>query len=498
MMKQLKALSVSLVFCFICNSLKSQQYEPNDWIETIDVSKWASYNIDVNAFLDEANKSSKYYELLIVREYSTTNAYNNILKDYSTQFDSLKQNAKMAIPDLRTLCLPLFNITKFGIKIVQPSSVTTLRCNFTVNEKKFSSSGRSNIILFANSNDSLINRNISELDLVAKRVSNKIVYYEFGGVKSEEDFCWKLQQLIYFLNELPEPKIKDAKPSRGSIQIDFGFTSNISNSVQTKSYNSNYDAFDYSSESLNSFQFNLLKRIGGKISYDTLINNKIKKLYRYSPLRISIGIQYAYAKELLSGSISSFSDKLIINSNGLDQLNIYGSNINERFTLSNHRIGGEFRLEREINTPNKGSIKFSSFGFSFIPYAILGSYFDARLISGEFSYKGKVDGVAGEIENIESLGLQNNITLNKNRSSSGLFTGMGATLRLFYSFGNDKIGFSIFPFVSVESLKNKKEQSTDYLMTRGANDYTPSLLNLQRIQTNSLGLGFSIKFPLGS
>jgi hypothetical protein len=128
---------------------------------------------------------------------------------------------------------------------------------------------------------------------------------------------------------------------------------------------------------------------------------------------------------------------------------------------------------------------------------VIGSYFDANLISGEFSYKGKVDGVAGEIENIESLGLQNNITLNKNRSSSGLFSGVGATLRLFYSFGNDKVGFCLFPYLSIESLKNRNDQTTDYLMTKSANDYTPSLFNLQRIQTTSFGLGFALQFPIG-
>jgi hypothetical protein len=501
----MKYIKITIIFCLhfaTFTSLNCQQYQSNDWIETIEVAKWASYDVNVNSIVSEAQKSSKLFEILIVREYSTTNAYNNLLRDFNMQYDSIKQNEKKSIPDLRYLCLPLFNVNKFGIKIIQPSEVTTFRCSFSVNEKKFNSSGRSNIILSIKTNDSLLNKSLTELDLVKKRINNETNYYEFGGVKNEEDFCWKLQQLIYFLNELPEPETKELKLSRSSIQIDMGFGSNLSNSVQKKNYNSSYDGSQYSLESLSAFNFTLLKRIGQEsITNEALSeNNTIKKVTRFNPLRISLGFQYSYVRQLISGNIETFTDRLVNagNIDGINQLNIYGSNINERFTISNHRIGAELRIEKETNTPYKDGITYKSFGFSFIPYSVIGSYFDANLISGEFSYKGKVDGVAGEIENIESLGLQNNVTLNKNRSSSGLFSGMGATLRLLFSFGTDKVGFCLFPYLSVESLKNNKDQSADYLMSRGVNDYNPSLFNLQRIQTTSFGLGFALQFPIGS
>lgn len=500
-MEYLKTNVIIFLLFTAFNCLNAQQYQSNDWIETIEVSKWANYDVDVNSIVSEAKKSSKFFEILIVREYSTTNAYNSLIKDFSSQYDSVKQNSKIAIPDLRYLCLPLFNVSKFGIKIVQPSEVTTFRCSFTVNGKKEVSSGRSNLILAINANDSLLNKSLFELDLVKRRISNELHYYEFGGVKSEEDFCWKLQQLVYFLNDLPEPEIKEVKLSRSSIQVDLGFSSNLSNSAQFKSYNSNYDGFQYSLDGLSAFHFTLLKRIGEEsITNDALTdNNVIKKVTRFNPLRISAGFQYSYVRQLMSGNIDTFKDKLINpgNLNGINQLNIYGSNVDERFTITNHRIGVELRIEKENNKPIKDGIWYSSFGFSFIPYSIIGSYFDANLISGQFSYKGIVDGVAGEVENIENLGLQNNVTLNKNRSSSGLFSGIGTTLRLFYSLGTDKVGFSLYPYLSIESLRNKNEYSTDYLMTRGVNDYTPSLFNLQRIRTTNLGLGFALQFPIG-
>ena len=293
----MKYNNLTILVCLLFasfNPLKSQQYQSNDWIETIEVEKWGNYIVDVNSIVNEAKKSSKLFEILIVREYATTNAYNNLMKDFSTQYDSLKQNAKVAIPDLRFICLPLFNLNKFGIKIIQPSEVTTLRCSFTVNDKKFFSSGRSNILLSINLNDSLLNKNLSELDLVKKRISNELDYYEFGGVKSEEDFCWKLQQLIYFLNDLPEPEKKEVKFSRSSTQLDIGFSSNLSNSSQIKSYNSNYDGFRYSLDGLNAFHFTLLKRIGEEsITTDALTdNNTIKKVTRFNPIRISLGFQY--------------------------------------------------------------------------------------------------------------------------------------------------------------------------------------------------------------
>ena len=163
----MKKSIISILFlCSVISTLKSQQYSPNDWIETIDVSKWSNYNIDVESYLKETKKSSKLYEILIIREYSTTNAYNNILRDFSNEYDSLKQKTKTSIPDLRAICLPQFNVNKFGVRIIQPEEVTTSRCNFVINNKKFSSSGRSNIIFSLNTNDSLLYKNINDLDLV--------------------------------------------------------------------------------------------------------------------------------------------------------------------------------------------------------------------------------------------------------------------------------------------------------------------------------------------
>lgn len=493
---------LGLLTTMLTTEFMAQQYTSNDWIESIEVSKWPNYTVDVESYLNEAKKSPKAFEILIVREYSTTNAYNNILRDFDNGFDSLKQNSKINIPDLRTICFPNFSISKFGIKIIQPEEVTTFRCNFLVNNKKFSSTGRSNIILCANQNDSLVKMNSAELDLVRKKISNELSYFEFGGVKNEEDFCWKLQQLMYFLDELPEPNIKNMKLSRSSIIVDLGLSSNLSDNVQLKIYNNNFNNFNYNVESKKSFQISLLKRINGEEIFtltDLSRSNKVEKIAKYNPLRVSLGLHYSYSNQIMTSNADNLFDQIIKQQslNEISQLNVYGSNVKERFVISNHRIGAEFRMEKERNETCKDGIKYSSFGMSFIPYSIIGSYFDAEIISGEFSYKGKSDGISDEIENVSTLGLENNVTLDTRRSSSGLFTGLGTVLRLFYSFGTDKIGFSLYPFLSLESLKNKSDFSGNYTLTKNKNDYTPSLYNIQKMRNTNFGLGFSLQFPIG-
>jgi hypothetical protein len=389
------------------------------------------------------------------------------------------------------------------LSIIQPEYVTSDRCQLKYNNQTTQSDPRSMLFLCVNHGlDSIVRKNTADLCLSEYSTQkDTLTYYRLYPIENEEDFCWKLQQLIYFLNAIPEPVQVAKKISRNSINLNTGFATQISSQFSSIAFNSNYNSIQYELNGMNNYNINLAKRINNPYRNKVTVEfNNIKEVTVYNPVRITLGIDYTYSTQEITGSAEQIQDQFIAdNSSGLSAINVYASDVKENFKISNHRLGAELRLEKEHNSyPTDGGFKFYSFGVSVIPYAIIGSYFDASIISGEFSYKGKVDGVTDELENIPSLGLKNNVSLSTSRTSAGIFSGYGGSLRPFISFGNQDIGFTVFSFASLESLTNKGKFSGEYTITKNSNNYTPSLLNLKSFRTTNFGVGFSLQFYIGS
>lgn len=472
-----------------------QKNESREWIEIIPKNKWKSYSINIDQFILDSKKSDKLFYIKIIRAFNSINAYKNI--------KPLHADSSLLVPDIRFVCLPNFNIAKMDLSIIEPEYLTTDKSHYVLDGKTIDSDSESMLFLCVNQGlDSIIRKNTADLCLSEHSTQKgNFTYFKLNEIKNEEDFCWKLQQLIYFLNAIPEPVQVAKKISRNAINLNTGFATQISSQFSSIAFNSNYNSIQYELNGMNNYNINLAKRINNPYRFkDTEVYNKIKKVTVYNPVRISLGIDYTYSTQEITGSAEQIQDQFIAdNSSGLSAINVYASDVKENFKISNHRLGAELRLEKEHNSnPTDGGFKFYSFGVSVIPYAIIGSYFDASIISGEFSYKGKVDGVTDELENIPSLGLKNNVSLSTTRTSAGIFSGYGGSLRPFISFGNQDIGFTVFSYASLESLTNKGKFSGEYTITKNSNNYTPSLLNLKSFRTTNFGVGFSLQFYIGS
>jgi len=474
------------------NTIKN---ESKEWIDVIPNSKWNSHIVDVDEFVRTSKKDNKMFHIKIIRVLNNITAYKNI--------KPLQADSSLLVPDIRFVCLPNFNVANMELSIIQSEYVTPGRCQVKYNGQTKQTEPRSMLFLCVNHGlDSIIRKNTADLYLSEYSTQkDTLTYFSLLEIKSEEDFCWKLQQLIYFLNAIPEPVQVAKKISRNSINLNTGFATQISSQFSSIAFNSNYNSIQYELNGMNNYNINLAKRINNPDrSKDTAVFNIIKTIKVYNPVRISLGIDYTYSTQEITGSAEQIQDQFIAdNSSGLSAINVYASDVKENFKISNHRLGAELRLEKEHNSnTTDGGFKFYSYGVSVIPYAIIGSYFDASIISGEFSYKGKVDGVTDELENIPSLGLKNNVSLSTSRTSAGIFSGYGGSLRPFISFGNQDIGFTVFSFASLESLTNKGKFSGEYTITKNSNNYTPSLLNLKSFRTTNFGVGFSLQFYIGS
>ena len=377
-------------------------------------------------------------------------------------------------------CLPYYNFELFEIKFNNyfEGKSSQIFINLKKDNAKFKtiSSLRSTLFLFCSDDSiqSLIKANLGFLSLGELYDNNNGVrFYKIENIGEQAMFCWKLNQILAFFENHKEILQKKEQVLANDKNVDQGLSVNVNSSV------------------LISNKFSALNN-----SYTNLITSNT------SPFIFGVDVQFV--KKNFSAGLGMFHTAFNLNNtiensfysvdwsnnnlNGNNLKNIYFNNVKEELLFSNYNLALPLSYSIYLNKPK--SIFFSVNGSFYytLPFSL-----KSKLISGDFSYRGKVEGINDELYNIPSLGLLENDKSLVGKESIVKMNGYGFN-------GGVNIGYNYHSLTAKFGLAyynlnyfNLQYNEKSYLTTEN-NDYHSSFFGVKNISSNSLSLNFGIGY----
>lgn len=326
------------------------------------------------------------------------------------------------------------------------------------------------------SNDSLqslIDYNLSLLSLAPFQNNDGVKSYITYNINGPEMFCWKLNQILHFvenhkeiLNHKSDDLIVEQKIEK-SIAVNLHSAFPIFNAMASS--NKMYK----NSISMNSIPIFL----GLDVQF-------VKKNF-------SFGLGVFHSTFNFNNSLKNTSytiDWSNANIKGTNFKAIDFKNVNEMVTFSNYNLYIPVVYSLGLNKQKSMFFDINSKLIYALPFSM-----KSKLISGEFSYRGKIEGINDELSNIPSLGfIENDQSIIGQESAvkmHGYGFNLGLNMRYNYRSFTAKFGVAYYNM----GYRNLQYQSESYI-TKQISDYQSSFFGVKNISSNSLALSFGIGY----
>ena len=321
---------------------------------------------------------------------------------------------------------------------------------------------------------SLIENNLSLLYLAKFQNDDGVKYYTTNNtIDSPEMFCWKLNQILNFfenhkeiLNHKSDDLIVEQKIEK-SIAVNLHSAFPIFNAMA--STNKMYK----NSISMNSIPIFL----GLDVQF-------VKKNF-------SFGLGVFHSTFNFNNSLKNTSytiDWSNANIKGDNFKAIDFKNVKEMVTFSNYNLYIPLTYSLGLNKQKSMFFDINSKLIYALPFVL-----KSKLISGEFSYRGKIEGINDELANIPSLGFIENDQSIIGQASElkmhGYGFNLGLNMRYNYRSFSAKFGVAYYSM----GYRNLQYQSESYI-TKQISDYQSSFFGVKNISSNSLALSFGIGY----
>ncbi len=380
-------------------------------------------------------------------------------------------------------CLPYYNFELFDIKFNNYVEVESSQIfiNLKKDNAKFKtiSSLRSTLFLYCkdDSIQSLIKANLGFLSLGELYDNNNGVrFYKIENIGEQAMFCWKLNQILTFFENHKEILQKKEQALANDKNIEQGLSVNVNSSVLIS------NKFAASNNSYtNSITANTSAFIFG---FDVQF---VKKNY-------SVGLGLFHSRFNLNNSIENSVYTLDWSNNnlsGINSKNIYYNDVKEEIIFSNYNIVLPFSYLINFSKPNSLFLDINSRIFYSFPFTM-----KSKLVSGDLSYRGKMEAINDELINIPSLGFIENDQSLVGKESSIKMHGYGFNIgaNICYNFHSfiTKFGVSYY-YLNYRNLQYDPDSS----ISKQINDYNSSFFGVKNISSNTfafhLGVGYLIK-----
>jgi hypothetical protein len=309
---------------------------------------------------------------------------------------------------------------------------------------------------------------------VFRNNNNGVISYTLVDIENQDEFCWKLNQILHFIESNKE-LFKEEENSSEKVEEKPKFSINLS-STALLSGNLKPSTGPYG---------NQLGFTQQPIRFDIDFQYWIKKFR----LGLGLGFSQFYCNNSLNDSSYQipWANSLLGNNN---HLNIYYKNIKEKVQFQNYNFSFNLGYSEPLF---KNRLRWDvDAGFQFIlPFVV-----QSQLIQGEFSYRGQIDGIVDELRDIPVLGLVENNLTSRGKISTFQMNGWGLTLEtgLAYNFKNFEckvgIGYNFIHYTNDNYLEKS-------IISQIAEDFKSPLFSVQSITSHyfmlQFGLGYSIK-----
>jgi len=392
-------------------------------------------------------------------------------------------------------CIPQFNSDFFDIEFKQYTGGNTRHTLEFKDEdgelkdiKKIDTTWNSDVFfLFIPKEDSSL---LSKLNEASKKLGNlhfltrisekssQLNAYKIDGVKTANQFCYMLEQLILFIQKHRLNKSKSDKPKSDKPKSDKSFSLQI---INTSSLNSKYkvpSSSDFSSNYSNVKFF----EIGTDVHFN------------WSPggnqhFTLTPGFGYRNSTQGITNKIDDGDYPIELSDEFINSKKVYLNNIEEHITYNLHSlnisVGGQYTFDNDIL-----SISAQVFGRHYIPGAV-----KSEFTRGTFSYRATSNNIQGELINIPELGLLESVDATTYAPQTNRIKGFGIGANVDLKVNINKV----FIFGGLSFIRNSfsvEASDVNTKLTSELNDYKSTISISEGFKNNILGLnlGFGYKF----
>lgn len=376
-------------------------------------------------------------------------------------------------------CIPPYSFELFEIKFHyytgNESQLFIKLKNNSGRKEEIKQSLRSILYIFCanDSMQSLILKNKNYLSLEEFQTTDGVQSFRTIDVTGQEMFCWKLNQILNFfenhkeiLNHKSDDLIVEQKIEK-SIAVNLHSAFPVFNAMASS--NKMYK---------NSISMNSIPVFLG------LDVQLVKKNF-------SFGLGVFHSTFNFNNSLKNTSytiDWSNANIKGDNFKAIDFKNVKEMVTFSNYNLYIPLTYSLGLNKQKSMFFDINSKLIYALPFVL-----KSKLISGEFSYRGKIEGINDELANIPSLGFIENDQSIIGQASElkmhGYGFNLGLNMRCNYRSFSAKFGVAYYSM----GYRNLQYQSESYI-TKQISDYQSSFFGVKNISSNSLALSFGIGY----
>lgn len=376
-------------------------------------------------------------------------------------------------------CIPNYNFELFEIRfhnyIGNESQLFVKLKNNSGRKDTTTSLLRSALYIFCanDSMQSLILKNKNYLSLEEFQTTDGVKSFRTTGIPGQEMFCWKLNQILHFVENHKEVLKHKSDDLIVEQKIDKTIAVNL------------HSAFP--------------------VFHSMASTNKMyKNSISMNSIPVFLGLDVQFVKKNFSFGLGAFHSTFNFNNSlkntsytiDWSNANIKGNNfkaidfknVNEIVSFSNYNIYLPLTYSLGLNKQKSIFFDINSKLIYALPFSM-----KSKLISGEFSYRGKIEGINDELANIPSLGfIENDQSIIGQESAvkmHGYGLNLGINMRYNYRSFSAKFGLAYYNM----GYRNLQYQSGSYV-TKQINDYQSSFFGVKNISSNSLALCFGIGY----
>jgi hypothetical protein len=376
-------------------------------------------------------------------------------------------------------CIPPYSFELFEIKFHyytgNESQLFIKLKNNSGRKEEIKPSLRSTLYIFCanDSMQSLILKNKNYLSLEEFQTTDGVQSFRMIDVTGQEMFCWKLNQILNFFENHKEILKHKSDDLIVEQKIEKSIAVNL------------HSAFPV---------FNAMAST----------NKMYKNSISMNSIPVFLGVDVQFSKKNFSFGLGvfhstfNFNNSLKNTSYTIDwsNANIKGDNfkaidfknVNEMVTFSNYNLYIPVVYSLGLNKQKSIFFDINSKLIYALPFSM-----KSKLISGEFSYRGKIEGINDELANILSLGFIENDQSIIGQASElkmhGYGFNLGLNMRYNYRSFSAKFGVAYYNM----GYRNLQYQSESYI-TKQISDYQSSFFGVKNISSNSLALSFGIGY----
>ena len=324
-----------------------------------------------------------------------------------------------------------------------------------------------------------LKENASDLSLHPIKRESRFSYFEVKDISNQDQFCFRFNQLMYFLASIHENKKQIDVPKTKVDSATF-FSIELQNTSRLNSKYNNPNSNDFLSNYSNINFF--------EVGADVRFNLSPKKCPNFT---VTPGIGYRNSTQGITNKIDNGDYSIEMPEGFISSKNIYLNNIEESIEFNLHSLnvfaGCEYSIKEE-----KLSISAEIFGRYYIPGTV-----ESRLTAGTFSYRASSDAINEELMDISELGLLENVEAKMYDSQTNKINGfgLGANLNLNYQFNNLFI-FGGFSFTRNSFSIVETDSSTK--LSSELNNYKSTISISKGFKNNTLGLNFGVGYKFES